>query len=96
MQVITDHQIIAPPTNADLMILTDGSIDDQARLTQIVTAVRAEGVWTVTAAGTDDFHTPYRSEAIDAMIYNAYLSLGPNTGGRGYSTTIPRGLRELP
>ncbi|WP_142253782.1 hypothetical protein, partial [Mycobacterium sp. NS-7484] len=85
MQAITDHQIIAPPANNNLMILTDGTLDGELKLKQIVTAVRGEdGVWTVTAAGVDDFRTADRGEAIQAMLYNAFMSLGPrDEAGRG-------------
>lgn len=82
--VRTDHQIVG---SRHLMALLDCSTFEQ-----IVTATRTSEGWEVHADGTADVVAADRAEAIDAMINHA-LTVLP---GDGYSTMVPRGLREMP
>lgn len=89
--VTTDHQIIA--FGADAMgLYSTGQLGDP-----IVTAQRANGTWTVHAAGVDDATTEDRAAAIGIMQEHAFAALGPSgPNGRGYSVTIPHGLEAQP
>lgn len=83
--VRTDHQIVAFDTELmQLFNCEDGAV--------IVTASRADGIWTVHADGIDDVTAADRPAAITAMTEQA-LAVLPGTG---YSTTVPYGLPELP
>lgn len=83
--VTTSHQIVAFGT--ELMQLFDC-----ATAAVVVTATRAEGVWTVHADGVDDVTATDREPAVVAMTDQLLAALP----GTGYSTTVPHGLLELP
>lgn len=83
-QVQTDHQIIGA---TDLMVVIDHN------LTQVVTATRVSGIWTISATGVADVTADNRSDAVDAMIAHALAALPAQTG---YSTLVPHGLKEMP
>lgn len=81
----TNHKIEA--YGADLMQLLDSDTGEV-----IVTAQRENDEWTISADGITDVTSPTRPDAIQAMVTHA-LQLLP---GKGYSTTVPYGLSELP
>lgn len=84
-EVRTDHKIVAFDTELmQLFNCADGVV--------IVTATRADGVWTVHADGVDDVTAPDRPAAITAMTEQALAALP----GTGYSTTVPTDLADLP
>lgn len=75
----------------DLFSNTDGQV--------LATATRPKttGKWTVTADGQPDSQADTRPEAITALTEQALAVLGPSgAGGKGYSTTVPAGLSDLP
>lgn len=87
--VQTDHQIVA--FGADQMKLFDATGDP------IVTATRADGIWTIHAEDVTDVTAEDRAGALEAMPQQAFALLGPSgPGGKGYSTLIPHGLADLP
>lgn len=83
VNVTTKGQIVG--LNADLMMLlsnTDGSA--------LVTATRADGVWTIHAEGIDDVSAAMRAEAITAMNEHAQAS----TGAAFYTAQVQPGLAQ--
>lgn len=88
MYVQTHHQII--PVDNDRMELVCFECGPAPH--QIVTATRQGDGWLITADGADNTEAVDRGAAIDAMIATA-LEILPD---KGYSCSIPHGLRELP
>jgi len=89
--VQTDHQIIAFGSDS-MGLYATGQLGDP-----IVTAQRTDGTWTIHADGVDDTTVDNRNAAIDAMKEHALTKLGPSgPGGKGYSVTVPHGLRDQP
>lgn len=81
----TNHKIEA--YGPDLMQLRDSDSGEV-----IVTAQRESDVWTISAEGITDVTSPTRPDAIQAMVTHALQALP----GKGYSTTVPYGLADLP
>lgn len=85
MQVQTDHQIAA--FGVDEMQLLDNTDSGKT----LVTAIRADDVWTISAEGVDDVTAVDRATAITKMTEQA-LAILPGTG---YSTFLPRDVELL-
>jgi hypothetical protein len=90
----TDHRIVVFGDNQ--MQLFDSRtgqllVSAQREPDQLLWTIRNE----VTGTTLPDLTAGNRSGAIDAMETQALRAI-PRDGGLGYSTTVPRGLREQP
>ncbi|MUL47619.1 hypothetical protein FZI85_25230 [Mycobacterium sp. CBMA293] len=83
--VATSHQIVA--FGNEMMKLFEC-----ATAAVVVTATRADGVWTVHAEGIDDVTAIDRGVAVTAMTSQLLAAIP----GTGCSTTVPHGIFELP